>query len=76
MNIHDYLRRPRGFRGRIAALALVAGFAAGLVPATTAHAGFGDGMSIGDGSDTPRNRARTRPLRNELASQINARRAA
>lgn len=70
------LRNPRGLRGRIAAVGLIAGLAAGLVPATTAQAGFGDGMSIGDGSDTPRNRARTQPLRNELASQINARREA
>lgn len=67
--------RPESGR-RSGVVALVAGFAVGLVGVTGAQAGFGDGMSIGDGTNTDRNRARTLPLRNELGNRINAGRMA
>jgi hypothetical protein len=57
-------------------VALAAGLAFGVMPVSVASAGFGTGLSIGDGTDTDRNRARTLPLRNELGTRINARRAA
>jgi len=54
-------------------LVVIAGLS--LLATEPAWAGFGDGMSIGDGSGSPQDLVRTRALRAELGRRINAQRA-